>query len=44
MDLQKNYFIESGESYRHWLKTTLWKELGHLDQKYRIAIYIKHFF
>ena len=30
----KNSFIEPGESCRHWLKIILWKELGHLVQKY----------
>ena len=43
MDLQKKSFIESGESYSHWLKTLLWKELGGLVQKYRIAILKKLF-
>ena len=38
MDLQKKSFIEAGESFPHWLKMTLWKELGRLTQKYRIAI------
>ena len=37
MDIQKKSFIEPAESCPHWLKTTLWK-LGHLVQKYRIAI------
>ena len=38
MDLQKKSFIETGESCPHWLKITLWKELGRLVQKYRITI------
>ena len=39
MDIQKKYFIKTGESCLHWLKITLWKELGYrLVQKYRIAI------
>ena len=38
MDLQKNSFIETGESCLHWLKITLWKELGRLVQKYMINI------
>ena len=33
MDLQKKSFIETGESCPHWLKITLWKELGRLIQK-----------
>ena len=37
MDLQKKSFIEPAESCPHLLKITLWK-LGHLVQKYRIAI------
>ena len=38
MDLQKKSFIKPGESCPHWLKITLWMELGPLVQKYRIAI------
>ena len=38
MDLQKKPFIESAESCPHWLKFTLWKELGSLVERYRIAI------
>ena len=38
MDLQKKLFIEPAEGCPHWLKITLWKELGRLVQKYRIAI------
>ena len=38
MDLQKKSFIEPSKICPHWLKTILWKELGHLVQKYRIAI------
>ena len=38
MDLQKKSFIETGESCLHWLKITLWKELGRLVQKYMITI------
>ena len=38
MDLHKKSFIETGESCLHWLKITLWKELGRLVQKYRITI------
>ena len=38
MDLQKKSFTEPAESCFHWLKITLWKELGSLVQKYRIAI------
>ena len=37
MDLQKLSFIEPGESCPHLLKIALWKELGRLVQKYRIA-------
>ena len=39
----KNSFIKSGESCPHWLKITLWKELGCLVQKYRFAN-LKKFF
>ena len=42
MDLQKKSFIEPCESCPHWLKITLWKELGRLVKKYRITI-LKHF-
>ena len=38
MDLQKESFIKPAESYPHWLKIILWKKLGRLVQKYRIAI------
>ena len=38
MDLHKKPFIETGASCPHWLKITLWKELGGLVQKYRITI------
>ena len=38
MDLQKKSFIETGESCSHWLKITLWKELGRLVYKYKITI------
>ena len=38
MDLQKKSFIEPAESCLHWLKIILWKELGHLVQKYEVAI------
>ena len=38
MDLQKKPFIGSAESCPHWLKITLWKELGSLVERYRIAI------
>ena len=38
MDLQKKSFIEPVESCPHWLKITLLKDLGHIAQKYRIAI------
>ena len=40
MDLQKKSRNETGESYPHWLKITLWKELGRLVQKYKINIWI----
>ena len=43
MDLQKKFFTESAKSYPDCLKITLWKELGYLVQKYRIAI-LKTFF
>ena len=36
MDLQKKSFIDPGKSCPHWLKITLWNELGRLVQKYRI--------
>ena len=39
MDFQKKSFIEPAESYPHWLKITLWKELvGWLLQRYKVAI------
>ena len=39
MDLQKKSFIlEHAENCPHWLKITLWKELGRQVQNYRIAI------
>ena len=38
MDLQKKSFVEHAESYPHWLKITLWKEIGCLVQKYKVAI------
>ena len=38
MDLQKKYFIEAAESCPHGLKIRLWKKLGRLVQKYRVAI------
>ena len=38
IDLQKKSFIETGQSYPHWLKITLKKELGQIVQKYRITI------
>ena len=38
MDLHKKPFTETGESCPHWLKITLWKELGGLVQKHRITI------
>ena len=34
----KNSFIKPGGSCPRWLKITLNKELGHLVQKYRVAI------
>ena len=34
----KNFFIKPDESCPHWLKITLWMELGHLVQKYSVAI------
>ena len=43
MDLQKMSVIEPAKSCSHWLKITLWKDLGHLVQKYRTAIW-KTFF
>ena len=36
--LSEKFFIEPDESCPHWLKITLWKELGRLVHKYRIAI------
>ena len=41
--MAKNSFIKPGESCPHWLKITLWKELGHLVQKCRVACYLKTF-
>ena len=38
MDLQNKSFIEPAKSCPHSLKITLWKKLGRLVQKYRIAI------
>ena len=38
MDLQKKSFIKTAESCPHSFKFTLWKELGRLVQRYRIAI------
>ena len=38
MDLQKMPFIEPAKSCTHRLKITLWKKLGRLVHKYRIAI------
>ena len=38
MDLGKKSFVELAESCIHLLKIRLWKELGRLVQKYRIAI------
>ena len=38
MNLQKKSFIEPAESCPHRLKIALWKKLGRLFQKYRIAI------
>ena len=38
MDLQKKPFIKTAESCPHAFKTTLWKELGRLVQRYMIAI------
>ena len=38
MDLQNKFFIEAGESCLYWLKFILWKELGYLVQKYKVAI------
>ena len=38
MDLQKRSFIQPAENCPHWLKITLWKKLGGLVQKYRVAI------
>ena len=38
VDLQKKFLIEPAESCPRWLKINLWKELGRLVQKYRIAI------
>ena len=38
MDLQKKSFIKPGGRCPHWLKSTLWNELGRLAQKYMIAI------
>ena len=35
VDFQKKSFIKTGESCPHWLKITLWKELGGLVKKYR---------
>ena len=43
MDLQEKSFIEPAESCPHLLKITLRKELGHLVQKYRVAIFLKTF-
>ena len=43
MDLQKEPFIKPAESFPYKLKITLWKDLGRLVQKHRIAIY-KTFF
>ena len=43
MDLQKKSFIEPAKSCPDWLKIKLWKELGLLVQKYRIAIK-RHFY
>ena len=37
-DMEKKSFIEPAEGCSHWLKTTLWKKLGRLTRKYRIAI------
>ena len=38
VDLEKKSLTEPAESYPHWLKITLWMELGHLVWKNRIAI------
>ena len=38
INIQKKSFIEPAESCPHLLKITLWKKLGRLVQKYRIAI------
>ena len=38
MDLQKKSFIKTFKSFPHSFKTTLWKELGRLVQRYKIAI------
>ena len=38
MDLQKKFFVEPAESFPQWLKITLWKEIGYLVQKYKVAI------
>ena len=37
IDLQKKSFIEPAESCPHWLRVTLWRELGRLVQKDMIA-------
>ena len=38
MDLQKEPFIKPAERFPYKLKITLWKDLGRLVQKHRIAI------
>ena len=36
VNLQKKSLIEPAESFPHWLKINLWKELCRLAQKYKI--------
>ena len=43
MNLQKSSFIKHAGNCPYWLKIALRKELGHLAQKYGIAI-LKIFF
>ena len=38
MDFQKKFIMKPVESCPDWLKLTLWEELGHAVDKYRIAI------
>ena len=39
MGFQKKFHVEPAESCPHRLKIILWKELGCLVQKYKIAIW-----